>query len=62
MPEGSPEEPQQNARGKIAAIGVSLLLLLGGYFLMNRLGDMAATQDCVATGHRDCGQSDTSAH
>jgi len=48
-------DPEDNTRGKIAAILVILALLAGSLFLVHRLSDVGAVQDCVATGHRDCG-------
>jgi hypothetical protein len=54
-----PEPPADNARGKIAALVVIALLLAAGFWLTHRLGDAGAVQDCVATGHRDCGQGNT---
>jgi len=55
-----PDEPQDNARGKIAAILVIVVLLGAGLWLVHTLGDASALQDCVATGRQNCGQSDTS--
>ncbi len=52
-----PEEPQASARGKVAAILVLLLLLACGFWLMQRLRIAGSIQDCVATGHSDCGGS-----
>ncbi len=57
----SDEPPVDSTRGKVAALIVIALLLLGGFFLTHRLGDAGAIQDCVASGHRDCGRADTSA-
>jgi hypothetical protein len=49
------ESPDTSGRGKIAAIVVIVLLLACGFWLVHRLGSAGAIQDCVATGHRDCG-------
>ncbi len=53
-----PDEPQDNARGKIAAVAVIVLLLGGGLWLVRTLGNAAAVQDCVATGRQSCGHGD----
>jgi hypothetical protein len=57
----TPKETGDNARGKIAAIIALLLLLAVGFWLVHRLGETAAVQDCVATGHRDCDSDGSSA-
>jgi hypothetical protein len=56
-----PDASDGSARGKIAAIGVIVALIGGGLWLVHRLGDTAAIQDCVATGRANCGQTDTGA-
>ncbi len=55
----SDEPPSDTTRGKVAALIVIALLLLAGFWLTHRLGDAGAVQDCVASGHRDCGRGDT---
>jgi hypothetical protein len=59
VPDPGPDEPDDSAPGKIAAIIVILALLGSGFWLIHRLGDASAIQDCVSTGRRDCGQTDT---
>jgi hypothetical protein len=54
-----PDEPAESGRGKIAAIGVILLLLASGLWLVHRLGDTAALQDCISSGRANCSQIDT---
>jgi|GEM_PF-1364124 hypothetical protein len=57
----SDEPPVDTTRGKVAALIVIALLLLCGFWLTHRLGNAGAVQDCVASGHRDCGQADANA-
>jgi hypothetical protein len=52
-------DPQDNTRGKIAALVVIGGLLAAGWWLTQRLGSTADIQDCVAAGHRGCGNPDT---
>jgi hypothetical protein len=49
-------EPEENSRGKVAAILVILALVGGSLFLVHRLSEVSAVQDCIATGQRNCGQ------
>ncbi len=61
LAEPPPDEPHESGRGKIAAIGVIVALLLAGLWLVHRLGDTAALQVCISTGRQNCSQSDSSA-
>jgi hypothetical protein len=49
------DSQETSGRGKIAALVVIVLLLACGFWLVHRLGNVGAIQDCVATGRRDCG-------
>lgn len=51
---GSPQRSGNN-RGKIAAVLLLAVLVAGSLWLARTLGHAGATQDCVATGRRDCG-------
>jgi hypothetical protein len=59
LAEPPPDEPHETGRGKIAAIGVIVVLIGAGLWLVHRLGEAAAVQDCVATGRMNCGQPGT---
>jgi hypothetical protein len=47
------DEPTSN-RGPLAALGVVVLLILGGLWLSHVLGGASATQDCLASGRTNC--------
>ncbi len=44
-----------NNRGKVAALLLLAVLIAGSLWLARTLSRTSATQDCVATGRRDCG-------
>ena len=48
------DDPEPNNRGAIAALGVIVLLVLAGLWLMHVLGGASATQDCLASGRTNC--------
>jgi hypothetical protein len=58
-PAKEPEPQLDHSRGRIVAIGAIALLLIGGWWLVQKLQRTAAVQDCVIAGHRDCGGADT---
>jgi hypothetical protein len=41
-------------RGALIALGVVVVLILGGLWLAHILGGAAAVQDCVAAGRTNC--------
>jgi len=47
------DEPGSN-RGALIALGVVVLLILGGLWLMRVLGAASSTQDCLASGRTNC--------
>jgi hypothetical protein len=47
------DEPGGN-RAAILALGVVVLLILGGLWLTHVLGGAASTQDCLASGRTNC--------
>ena len=53
MSEPDDDEHTSN-RGPLAALGVVVLLILGGLWLMHVLGSASATQDCLASGRTNC--------
>jgi hypothetical protein len=48
------DDEQTSHRGPLAALGVIVLLILGGLWLMHVLGGASATQDCLASGRTNC--------
>ena len=53
------DEPQGSNRGKIAAVVVVLLLVLGGLWLQAKMRADAKLQDCVMSGRTNCAQLGT---
>ncbi len=47
-------EETDSPRGALAALGVIVVLVLGGLWLMRTLSGAAAVQDCVAAGRTNC--------
>ena len=41
----------------LLAVIVCLLILIAGYWLMNKLWESKKLQDCVFSGRRNCGQA-----
>ena len=54
MTQTNPPRPG-NGRGKLAALLLLAVLIAGSLWLARTLSNTSATQDCVATGRRDCG-------
>jgi multidrug resistance efflux pump len=52
----NPDEDTAGRRQTLAAVIVVALLLLGGWWLMSTLQGHRDTEDCVASGRRDCVQ------
>ena len=48
------EEPDNSDRGKIVALIVVVLIVLGGIFLEQKLRADANIQDCVMAGRTNC--------
>jgi hypothetical protein len=46
--------PVQSNRGALIALGVVVLLIVSGLWLMHVLGAASATQDCLASGRTNC--------
>jgi hypothetical protein len=53
-PDPDPELDPPTHRGALIGLGVIVLLVLGGLWLMHVLGDASATQDCIASGRTNC--------
>jgi hypothetical protein len=48
------DAPAQSNRGALLALGVVVLLIVSGLWLMHVLGAASATQDCLASGRTNC--------
>ncbi len=48
------EEPEESNRGKVVALVVLALIVLGGIWLEQRLSAGAKIQDCVMAGRTNC--------
>ena len=49
------DEPEGSNRGKLVALAILILLVLGGLWLERRLSANAQIQDCVMAGRSNCG-------
>ena len=49
-----PDEPDGSNRGKVVALLVVVMLVLGGIWLEQRLSASAKIQDCVMAGRTNC--------
>ena len=47
-------EAEHSNRGPLIALGVVVVLILSGLWLMHVLGAASATQDCLASGRTNC--------
>jgi hypothetical protein len=47
------DEPGSN-RAALLALGIVVVLILGGLWLTHVLGGASATQDCLASGRTNC--------
>jgi hypothetical protein len=53
--ENEGEEPQRgSSRGPIVALVLVVVLVLGGWWLSQRLRSVSSLQDCVMTGRTNC--------
>ena len=48
------DEQPSGSRGALIGLGVVVVLILGGLWLMHVLGAASATQDCLASGRTNC--------
>lgn len=55
-----PEEPDGSNRGRLAALLVVVVLVLGGIWLEQRLSASSKIQDCVMAGRTNCAPITTS--
>ena len=53
MPDDVPAGENSSLRKVITLVAV-LLCLLAGWFVWHKVAQMGSTQDCVASGRRDC--------
>ena len=55
-PSGVPSVPETKAKryGPLAALGVVLVLALGGWILAQKLMDISRIQDCAMSGRKNC--------
>jgi hypothetical protein len=56
MSETDEDEDHSSGRGALIALGVVVVLVLGGLWLAHVLGGAASVQDCVASGRSNCAQ------
>jgi hypothetical protein len=54
MEEPDEDEDHNSGRGALIALGVVVVLVLGGLWLSHVLGGAASMQDCVASGRSNC--------
>jgi hypothetical protein len=54
MSETDEDEDHGTGRGALIALGVVVVLVLGGLWLAHVLGGAASVQDCVASGRSNC--------
>ncbi len=55
-----PDEPEESNRGKVVALVVVVLLVVGGFWLEQRLSAGSKIQDCVMAGRTNCAPISTS--
>lgn len=48
------EDPPTGNRGPLIGLGVIVLLVLAGLWLMRVLGTASSVQDCLASGRTNC--------
>lgn len=54
LPKLDPIEERARIRGNVAALIFSAILILGGWWLVQKLGRLEALQDCVMQGRTNC--------
>lgn len=54
------EPPQDQGPSALVLLVVTVLLVVGGYFLSMKLRDMGRLQDCVMSGRTNCAPIDRS--
>jgi hypothetical protein len=55
--QGEEEAHSQRVFANLLAVIICLLILIAGYWLMNKLWESKKLQDCVFSGRRNCGPS-----
>jgi hypothetical protein len=58
----SEESPSDHGPSALVILGMTVLLVVGGYFLAMKLKDMARLQDCVMSGRTNCAPIATPGH
>ena len=53
-PLGDGDDEGTGNRGTLVALGVLVLLVLGGLWLTHVLGNAGSVQDCLASGRTNC--------
>jgi hypothetical protein len=59
-PESHRREDSNSQRATLIGLGICLLLVLGGLFLVYELKKMSELQDCVMQGRTNCSPVDSS--
>jgi hypothetical protein len=54
QPPSSSEGPADHGPSPLVILGVTVLLVVGGYFLAGKLKEMGRLQDCVMSGRTNC--------
>ncbi len=54
MPKRDPEEERRRIRTNVAALILAAVLVLVGWFLVDKLGQSARMQDCLMSGRSNC--------
>ena len=52
-------DEDESPRSRLLVLAVVALLVVGGWFLSNKLASLARIQDCVLSGRHNCAPIDT---
>jgi hypothetical protein len=59
-PAGSDDDDHGSPRRSLVGLIIAIVLVVGGYFLVQKLKAMSELQDCVMSGRSNCAPIDTS--